>query len=108
MIQAYLKFLTAQAADKKRLELSANQVQLLEYIFKEATTGRLLRVQDLITLSMIASQATLHGELKGLIAKGLILAKANKTDGRVKEIVLTTAGKQYFARLEAAIAKAVK
>lgn len=108
MTQAYLKFLTARAADKKRLELSPNQAQILEYVFRESAKGNVLRVQDLITLSEIASQATLHGALKALIAKRLILAKANKTDGRVKEIVLTTAGKQYFARLETALAKAVK
>jgi DNA-binding MarR family transcriptional regulator len=108
MTKAYLKFLADQAEDKARIGLSANQVALLEYVFRETATGRVLRVQDLITLSEIASQATLHGALKGLIAKGLILAKADKTDGRVKEVVLAAQGKKYFERLEAALAKAVK
>lgn len=107
MPQAYLKFLAAQDADKKRLDLSSNQVALLEYIFKETATGRVLRVQDLITLNKIASQATLHGALKGLIAKGLITSKAHKEDGRVKEVYLTAQGNKYFARIEAALAKAV-
>lgn len=108
MTQAYLNFLAAQAAEKARLELSSNQVALLEYVFKESATGRVLRVQDLINLSNLASQATLHGALKRLIDKGLINTKLSKEDGRVKEIVLAPAGKQYFARLEAALAKAAK
>lgn len=108
MIQAFLNFLAAQAADKARLELSANQVALLEYIFKESATGRVLQVGDLITLSELASPATLHNALKALIAKKLLASKTAKADLRYKEIVLAPAGKQYFARLEAAIAQTVK
>ena len=59
--------------------------------------GAPFSVLDLILRKEIASQATLHSILKGLIEKKLIKSEASKEDGRRKFV---TPAKQGLAWLE--------
>jgi len=52
-------------------KLDAIEEQLLNKITVAATQGEKLLVGDLICLSKIGSQATLHGRIKNLVVMGL-------------------------------------
>ena len=69
---------------------------------------KVIYVKDLITLNHIASQATLHKALSNLIDKKLLSYKADKKDGRLKEVHLTKLAEKRYEELGKAIENAVK
>ena len=64
-------------------------------------------VGDLISLSELGSQATLHGRLKNLSAMGYIKMAANE-DGRKKEVVPSKIAIKRYEEISKCLEKAVK
>lgn len=62
-------------------------VMILEVVLTAYADKVILTVLDLILLKEIASQATLHSVLKGLIENKLIKTEISKQDGRRKFVL---------------------
>ncbi len=65
---------------------------MLEAVFNAYLDNVEFAVLDLILLNEIASQATLHSVMKGLIIKKLIKTETCKHDGRRKNVLPTKLG----------------
>ena len=87
----------------KQLDLSHNEISLLDVAAKAHFTGRLIHVRDLIGQSEIASQATLHSVFKSLLAKKLLQVQEHAEDGRFKNVTLTKASLGYYKKLDHAL-----
>lgn len=89
-------------------KLDATEEQLLNKITLAATQGKELLVGDLISLSELGSQATLHGRIKNLVAMGYVKLNEDKTDGRKKFVMPTTKAIKHYEHLSACLEKALK
>lgn len=102
----YLEFIDKVHKINEKLELSHHEVRLLELVAKADHQDQALFVGDLISHRQIASQATLHGVIKGLIRKKLITAKTHQNDSRIKVISLTASSKKRFDELQRLMSQA--
>lgn len=110
MTDSYLRFLrladTLTKSHEKLLDSLSKDV--LEYIPKNAAlNGNKIVVGDILTLSDLGSQATLHKRLHLLVDGGYLKLKP-AADGRVKQIELTNKSRKYFSELSQALEKASK
>lgn len=103
----YLKFMDKVHKINEKHELSHHEVRLLELVAKADHQDQALFVGDLISHRHIASQATLHGVVKGLIRKKLITAKTHQSDGRTKVVSLTASSRKRFEELQRSMSQAV-
>lgn len=83
---SYLKFLSA--TEKISSQFSDHEKQVLKEIFMRGSDDP-FRVQEIIDMRTIASQATLHKTLTTLVKDGYLTLKPSKEDGRVKYIMMT-------------------
>jgi DNA-binding MarR family transcriptional regulator len=88
-------------------KLDAIEERLLDKIILGFHAQQSLLVGDLISLSELGSQATLHGRLKNLSAMGYIKMAANE-DGRKKEVVPTKIAIKRYEEISKCLEKAVK
>ena len=93
-------------ADQKSL-LDALEKSLLDKIGTAAQAQQVVLVGDLISLSELGSQATLHGRLKNLAAMGYVKMASND-DGRKKEVLPTKMALKRYEELSKCLEKAVK
>lgn len=110
MTNSYLRFLRLADTLTKSSEkpLDSLSKTILEYISKNITLNKHnFVVGDILTLSHLGSQATLHKRLHELVDSGYLKLKPT-ADGRVKRIKLTKKADKYFADLSQALEKAVK
>lgn len=108
---AYIRFLNClDSLDRLNpgKKLDSLEEQLLNKITVAATLGQELLVGDLISLSQLGSQATLHGRIKNLIVMGYIKLNEDKSDGRKKFVTPTPKAMKYYEYLSACIEKALK
>ena len=105
-LNKYLYYLTILEKSNQELDLDGIDVLLLNFIAKANDKKQTLNVKDLLSLKEIASQATIHGRLKQLVAKKLIVLNEDKVDGRVKEVMLTKLAYKRYELLSKAIEKA--
>lgn len=110
MTNSYLRFLhladTLIKPNEKPLDSLSRDI--LEYISKHIVLNKgKIVVGDILTLSQLGSQATLHKRLHALVDEGYLKLKSTN-DGRVKQIELTKKANKYFAELSQALEKAVK
>ena len=94
--QSYLTFL--KASNKLWAGITANQREILQAVIKRGSSNP-YRVQDIIDMRSIASQATLHKCLGELIASGYITLNTDPSDGRVKYVTLSKKGNLLVNRL---------
>jgi hypothetical protein len=107
---SYLRFLNLiDALDRinpgKKLDYI--EENLLDKIVACAHSKKSILVGDLISLSELGSQATLHGRLKNLSALGYIKMASN-TDGRKKEVLPTKLALKRYEEISKCLEKAVK
>lgn len=88
-------------------KLDSIEEGLLDKIVLSFDAKRPILVGDLISLSELGSQATLHGRLKNLSAMGYIKMAANE-DGRKKEVVPSKMAIKRYEEISKCLAKAVK
>lgn len=89
-------------------KLDAIEEQLLNKITVAATQGEKLLVGDLICLSEIGSQATLHGRIKNLVVMGYVKLNEDKVDSRRKFVTLTAKAIKHYEYLSDCLEKALK
>ena len=87
--------------------LDSIEESLLDKIILSFDSKQSILVGDLISLSELGSQATLHGRLKNLSAMGYIKMAANE-DGRKKEVVPSKIAIKRYEEISKCLAKAVK
>jgi DNA-binding transcriptional ArsR family regulator len=107
---AYIRFLNLlDILDRINpgMKLDAIEENLLNKIVLSAHQGQVVLVGDLISLTELGSQATLHGRLKNLRAMGLI-EMATEEDGRKKHVVPTKLAMKRYEELSKCLEKAVR
>jgi hypothetical protein len=107
---SYLRFLNLiDAIDRMNpgKKLDCTEEDLLDKIVLASYVKKVILVGDLISLSELGSQATLHGRLKNLSAMGYIKMAAN-IDGRKKEVVPTKMAFKRYEEISKCLEKAVK
>ncbi len=87
--------------------LDSIEESLLDKIVLSFHAKQSVLVGDLISLSELGSQATLHGRLKNLSAMGYIKMAANE-DGRKKEVVPSKMAIKRYEEISKCLEKAVK
>ena len=86
----FLQFSASVRRINKRYKLiDYKEVMVLEAVLVAYVEKVSFSVLDLILLSEIASQATLHSVMKGLVAKKLIKTELSKEDARRKYVLPT-------------------
>ena len=80
--------------------------RLLDFVAASSAEGN-LQVKDLLCLSNIGSQATVHGAIKRLVKKGFISLVEDAEDKRGKRLKLTKKSLARYAALEKAMLKAL-
>ena len=88
-------------------KLDSIEESLLDKIILSFHAKQSILVGDLISLSDLGSQATLHGRLKNLSAMGYIKMAANE-DGRKKEVVPSKIAIKRYEEISKCLEKAVK
>lgn len=107
---SYIKFLNLiDAIDRINpgKKLDCIEESLLDKIVSCAHAKQAILVGDLISMTDLGSQATLHGRLKNLSAMGYIKMAAN-VDGRKKEVVPTKMALKRYEEISKCLEKAAK
>ncbi|MBU3625221.1 hypothetical protein ICN48_03045 [Polynucleobacter sp. JS-Safj-400b-B2] len=107
---SYIKFLNLiDALDRINpgKKLDCIEESLLNKIVSCAHAKQAILVGDLISISDLGSQATLHGRLKNLSALGYIKMAAN-ADRRKKEVLPTKAALKRYEDISKCLEKAAK
>jgi DNA-binding MarR family transcriptional regulator len=106
----YIRFLNLiDALDRMNpgKKLDSIEESLLDKIVLYSNAKQSILVGDLISLSELGSQATLHGRLKNLSAMGYVKMVANE-DGRKREVVPTKAALKRYEEISKCLEKAVR
>ena len=106
----YLRFLNLlDAIDRINpgKKLDSIEESLLNKIILASVAKQSVLVGDLISLSDLGSQATLHGRLKNLSAMGYIKMAANE-DGRKKEVLPTKIALKRYEDISKCLEKTAK
>ena len=88
-------------------KLDSIEESLLDKIVLSFHAKQSILVGDLISMSELGSQATLHGRLKNLSAMGFIKMAANE-DGRKKEVVPSKVALKRYHEISKCLENAVK
>ena len=107
---SYLRFLNLiDALDRMNpgKKLDCIEENLLNKIIHCAHSKESILVGDLIALSELGSQATLHGRLKNLSAMGYIKMVSN-ADGRKKEVLPTKLALKRYEEISKCLEKAAR
>ena len=106
----YFKFLNLlDALDRINpgKKLDSIEESLLNKVVACAHAKQSILVGDLISITDLGSQATLHGRLKNLSAMGYIKMVAN-ADGRKKEVLPTKIALKRYEEISKCLEKATK
>lgn len=103
----FLNFIDALDRINPGKKLDSIEESLLDKIIVNFHANQSILVGDLISMSDLGSQATLHGRLKNLSAMGYIKMAANE-DGRKKEVVPSKAAIKRYEEISKCLEKAVK
>lgn len=106
----YIRFLNLiDALDRMNpgKKLDFVEESLLDKVILSFHATQSILVGDLIAMSELGSQATLHGRLKNLSALGYIQMAAN-ADGRKKEVIPSKMALRRYEELSKCLEKAVK
>jgi len=109
-VSPYLRFLNLlDAIDRINpgKKLDSIEESLLNKIILASVAKQSVLVGDLISLSDLGSQATLHGRVKNLSAMGYIKMAANE-DGRKKEVLPTKIALKRYEDISKCLEKAAK
>lgn len=88
-------------------KLDSVEESMLDKVIVSFHAQQAILVGDLIAMSELGSQATLHGRLKNLSALGYIQMVAN-ADGRKKEVIPSKMALKRYDELSKCLEKAVK
>ena len=103
-MSSYLRFLNA--TNEISSDFSDHEKQVLNGIFQRDTSTP-CRVQDILEMSWVASQATLHKTLSQLVERGYLSLEQSKEDGRVKYVAITKKTEKLLAKLSKLLERSV-
>jgi hypothetical protein len=106
----YLRFLQLSEAIRGLPSLPALdplEERILAWVARAGQQGERLSVRDMMACDELGSPATIHGRLKSMRSKGWI-ALADTEDARRKQIELTSAALEHFARLSRCMVEAAR
>lgn len=101
---AYIKYLKLEEAINEFYGLDSTQIKVLNAVAHLWCAQQDSKVGDLLSLTSIASPATIHAALKKLTKKNLITFR-QATDSRARYVELTELGLKRFNDLAKAISK---
>jgi len=104
---SYIRFLNFTKVLENKSGLDAIEKQLLDVVMLADLNKREVLVGDLLLLSNIGSQATLHGRIKCLNEAGYVRLVSDAVDGRKKRVIPTKQALKYYDNLSKFLAKAV-
>jgi len=104
---SYLRFLNCIKTLESKTGLDAIQKQLLDVVMVAYSQKEEVLVGDLLALSHICSQATLHGRVKQLEQGGYIRLVTDTVDGRKKKVIPTRLALKHYEKLANLLGKAV-
>jgi DNA-binding MarR family transcriptional regulator len=87
-------------------QMDGIEESLLDKIVLQHDKQEPIFVGDLISLSELGSQATLHGRIKNLQANGYIKLIADKLDGRKKLVIPTKQAMRHYEKYSQYLLKA--
>lgn len=111
MSDAYIRFLNlVDALDRVNpgRTLDDLETQLLEFIMQHRAQNQTLLVGDLISLSDLGSQATLHGRLKSLVVQKFVRLIPDKEDARKKSVIPTKLAVKYIQFMSDCLGKSLR
>lgn len=103
----FLNLINAMGSIDGAKKPDAIEGQLLEAVMLANSEKQEILVGDLLKMSHIGSQATLHGRVKNLSKMGFILLVTDALDGRKKKVIPTKLATKYYENLSKLLAKAV-
>jgi DNA-binding MarR family transcriptional regulator len=106
----YLRFLQLSEAIRGLPSLPALdplEERILGWVARAGQQGDRLSVRDMMACDELGSPATIHGRLKSMRTKGWI-ALADTEDARRKQVELTSAALEHFARLSRCMVEAAR
>jgi DNA-binding MarR family transcriptional regulator len=106
----YLRFLQLSEAIRglpSLPPLDPLEERILAWVARAGQQGERLSVRDMMARDELGAPATIHGRLKSMREKGWIVL-AETEDARRKQLALTDAALQHFARLSRCLVKAAK
>lgn len=109
-IPSYLRFLQlVDNFDRMGIskELNADEEKILDRVTFSTLKGQQVMVGDILALSHLGSQATLHGRIKNLVAKGFLDLKIDDKDRRHKFLIPTKRTIKHYDALSKALTKAI-
>jgi len=107
---SYIRFLNCIDALEEKggvKKLDAIEAQLLDWVMVTDAQGCEILVGDLLLLSHIGSQATLHGRVQKLIELGYVKQALDSVDGRKKKILPTKLAIKRYEMLSKLLEKAI-
>ena len=107
-ISAYLSICDSIKEINLRYKVADKEVMVLDIVVKKYIEQEQFRVLDLILLSQIASQATLHNVMTQLISKKLLETEPSKNDGRVKFVKPTALALSRLAECDLAVSSSAE
>ena len=96
----FIKFRSATIELFKEYEVSLKLNATLCFIVKSYFKDRKLTVSEIISQKSIASQATIHSNIKDLIALNLVALVINPNDARIKYLEPTKTALELFKKLD--------
>lgn len=106
---SYIRFLNfVNAVDERDTgkKLDNIEEQLLNQVMLAFSQGREVLVGDLLKMSNIGSQATLHGRVKNLIKFDYVKQVTDASDGRKKKLIPAKQALKHYAKLSSLIDRA--
>ena len=104
-INSYLKFI--KSVGELNVDISPTGKLIMREILKRYD-GSSCRVQDIISMKEIASQATLHKNLKDLIINGYLRMQVDISDHRVKNVLVTKKTTSLIQKISNLIEKSIQ
>jgi DNA-binding MarR family transcriptional regulator len=104
----FLKYLDNLDRINPSKKINIIEEQLLNKITLAASQGEGLLVGDLISLSKLGSQATLHGRIKNLVAMGYVKLNEDKSDGRKKFVTPTAKALKQYEHISVCLERAMR
>jgi len=87
------------------MEMDFASREMLKFIGEAQTASKTLSVSDIVKSEIFGTPPTVYSRLTKLEEAGWINSRANAEDGRVKNIVLSTAAIKAFSRMSDAALK---
>lgn len=103
----FLNLINAIEDQDRARTLDGIEKELLDTVMVANAQGDDVLVGDLLKLSKIGSQATLHGRIQNLIKLGYLKPISDRDDGRRKKLVPTALAIKHYSKLSKLLAKAL-